>query len=258
MEIITETVIEITTSVIIFIILFFILKFVYKKLEESNSRLLNPKEFLPEEEIHTLQQVWYLVMMLLLFIIILYILIYTNSDSWLFAILDIIISMHIILRLDYSSWKNRTLFLFLLPIGSITFITFGYVIVGLLDYIHIPALIYFMKVYYDKFKQYTETNSLGITIVLLFTIIFISFINTTIVENVNPLDSMVMVSNAFTSNGYAILGKSAMGKLNSIFLVWGGYVLSGVGTATLTAAIMTKHFNKRMDKLEKLIKDEKE
>jgi hypothetical protein len=43
--------------------------------------------------------------------------------------------------------------------------------------------------------------------------------------------------------------------LNSIFLVWGGYILSGAGTATLTAAIMTKQFNKKFDKLEELIKE---
>ncbi len=81
-------------------------------------------------------------------------------------------------------------------------------------------------------------------------------------EGVDPLDSMVMVSNAFTSNGYAVLGSSGMGKLNSLILVWGGYIISGVGTATLTAAILIKHnkkceeeLNKRLDELELLIKN---
>ena len=71
-----------------------------------------------------------------------------------------------------------------------------------------------------------------------------------------------MVSNAFTSNGYAILGKSSIGKLNSIVLVWGGYIISGVGTATLTASILLRHIkkrdeeiNKRLDELESLIKN---
>ena len=69
-----------------------------------------------------------------------------------------------------------------------------------------------------------------------------------------------MVSNAFTSNGYAILGSSIIGKINAIFLVWSGYLLSGVGTATLTAAILKKHFdnknkelNDKIDKLDKKI-----
>ena len=108
---------------------------------------------------------------------------------------------------------------------------------------------------YDKFIEYTRSNSLGITILLLFSIIFISFLVTQVVENKNPLDSLVMVSNAFTSNGYAVLGSSIPGKINSIFLVWGGYIISGAGTATLTAAILLRHFNARIRKLEKVIED---
>ena len=64
-----------------------------------------------------------------------------------------------------------------------------------------------------------------------------------------------MVSNAFTSNGYAVLGDSPIGKLNSLFLVWGGYILSGVGTATLTTALLSRHFNKRFEELEEMIKN---
>ena len=74
-------------------------------------------------------------------------------------------------------------------------------------------------------------------------------------EGKNLLDSLVMVSNAFTSNGYAVLGDSPIGKLNSLFLVWGGYILSGVGTATLTTALLSRHFNKRFEGLEEMIKN---
>ena len=95
--------------------------------------------------------------------------------------------------------------------------------------------------------------------------IFISFFITQISEHVSPLNSLVMVSNAFTSNGYAVLGRSILGRINSIILVWGGYVLSGVGTATLTAGILIRHFKnklKRMDekleKIEELIKENNE
>ena len=115
-----------------------------------------------------------------------------------------------------------------------------------------------VKYYYDKFREYTQTNSLGVTIVLLFAIIFISFLVTVTLESGNPLDSLVMVSNAFTSNGYAVLGSTIPGKINSIFLVWSGYIISGVGTATLTVAILTKYFNKRLDELEELIKKNNE
>ena len=65
-----------------------------------------------------------------------------------------------------------------------------------------------------------------------------------------------MVSNAFTSNGYAVLGKSIPGKINSLFLVWGGYVVSGAATASLTAAILIKHFNKRVSELERIIDED--
>ena len=65
-----------------------------------------------------------------------------------------------------------------------------------------------------------------------------------------------MVSNAFTSNGYAVLGDSVPGKLNSIVLVWSGFIISGVGTATLTAAILTRTYHNKFeeydDKLEEL------
>ena len=64
------------------------------------------------------------------------------------------------------------------------------------------------------------------------------------------LDALVMVSNAFTSNGYAVLGTTTIGKLNSLFLVWGGYILSGVGTATLATALVSRHFNKKFEKME--------
>ena len=128
--------------------------------------------------------------------------------------------------------------------------------------IHILVYAYFIKEYFDKFRKYTETNGLGITIILLFVIVFVSFIITLFVEGVEPLNSAVMVSNAFTSNGYAILGNSGIGKLTSMVLVWSGYILSGVGTATLTAAILLKHnqkrekeLNKRLDELESLIKN---
>ena len=125
--------------------------------------------------------------------------------------------------------------------------------VGLIDLIHIPVFLYFVKFYYDRFNYYTRSHGLSITIILLFSIILFSFFLTQIVEGVDPLDSLVMVSNAFTSNGYAILGKSIPGKINSIVLVWGGYIISGAATASLTASILIKHFNKRVRELERII-----
>ena len=66
-----------------------------------------------------------------------------------------------------------------------------------------------------------------------------------------------MVSNAFTSNGYAILGNTGIGKLTAIFLVWGGYTISGVGTATLAVSIIMGYVNRRFDDIEDLVKKKK-
>jgi hypothetical protein len=250
------TIVKVITTILIFLILVVIGKIIYKKLKNSDSRLLNPTEYLPEDEVVTLRQVFYLVMMLLFFIFTIYTLIITSDkDIILLAWLEAFVLLYVSVTLDYTTWKNRLLFLLLIPYGVISYYAFGSQGIAFLDLFHVLAYIYLIKVYYTKFKTFTETNSLGITIILLFAIIFISFIVTSIVEGVGPLNAMVMVSNAFTSNGYAILGNSSVGKLNSIFLVWGGYILSGAGTATLTAAIMTKQFNKKFDKLEELIKE---
>ncbi len=68
-----------------------------------------------------------------------------------------------------------------------------------------------------------------------------------VIENKDPLDSLVMVSNAFTSNGYAILGDTPGGKINSVILVWSGYIISGVATATLAAAIILRDVRQQMN-----------
>lgn len=245
-------------EIIVFLILMVVFTFILNKLHNSQYKLLNPKEYFPEEELHSLRQIFFLIMMGLFFVNILYSLIFIKEDIIYFAIFDILLSLYLASKLDKDSLKNKILLILLIPYGSLTFTLFGSSLIGLLDLIHVPVFIYFIKVYYDKFREYTESNGLGITILLLFSIVFISFLATQVSEHVNPLDSLVMVSNAFTSNGYAVLGHSILGKINSIILVWGGYLLSGVGTATLTAGILIKHFNNRFDELEELIKKNNE
>ncbi len=256
---------EFVIAILIFGALFVAGKLIFKKLKDSKSRVLNPLEYFPEEEVQTLRQVFYLVMMLIFFVFILYIIVVPGNDFMGVAVVQLLVSLYIAFTLDYSSWKNRVLFFLLIPYESIALIAFNESIVLLPIYaIHVLVYAYLIKVYYGKFRHYTETNSLGITIILLFSIIFVSFIVTCFAENVDPLNSLVMVSNAFTSNGYAILGNTGIGKLTAIFLVWGGYTISGVGTATLTVAILSRHYkkrenelNKRLDELESLIKNNK-
>ena len=262
MDYLNIALVQLIIEIIIFLVLMLLGEFIYGKISQRDSKLLDLGEYLPQEEIHSLKQIGYLIMMGLVFINVLYSLVFIESDVIYLAIFDIILSLYIACTLDKSTLKNKILLILLIPYGSLTFLMYGNTLVGIIDLIHIPVFLYFIKVYYDKFREYTETNGLGITVILLFTIVFISFLLTQVVENVNPLDALCMVSNAFTSNGYAVLGHSIPGKINSIILVWGGYLLSGVGTATLAAAILTSHFNKRLDdvnekleELEELIKE---
>ena len=247
--------IDIIIEIVIFLALMIVGIYI-SKLNLNNNRFLNPNEYLPDEEIHTLKQVLYLILIALCFINVLYSLTYMSNDLFYFALFDLILSLYIAVTIDKSSIWHKILILLLVPYGSLSYLLFAWNSGGILELIHIPIFLYLMKVYYSKFMDYTQSNGLGFAILLLFLIIFISFFITQITEGVNPLDSIVMVSNAFTSNGYAVLGSSIPGKLNSLFLVWGGYVISGVGTATLTATILIRQFNKRIKQLEELIDEE--
>lgn len=240
-------ILEFVLEIIIFLVLIVIITFIIKTSNIKKHRIFNLKEYFPDEEIHTLRQIFYLIMMGLFFIVILYSMITVGTDVYYITVFDIVLSLYVAVSLDKSSLKNKILVFLLIPFGSLTFILFGNSLVGILDIIHVPVFIYLIKLYYEKFKEYTESNGLGITIILLFIIVFISFLLTQYVESVNPMDALVMVSNAFTSNGYAVLGKTIPGKIDSLILVWGGYILSGVGTATLASAILIRHYNVKLD-----------
>ena len=95
---------------------------------------------------------------------------------------------------------------------------------------------------------------MGIAVLLLYSIILVSFLFTILAEDVSPLDSIVMVTNAFTSNSFEASGNSIVGKLNSLVLAWGGFLLSSVGTATLSVSIVKEYVNRQFDDMEELIK----
>ena len=258
MDFLYMKIIEYFVEIAVFMVLMVIASFLLKKIIKSRNKIFNPREYFPEEEIHSLRQVFYLIMMAACFINILYSLVFVSTDVIYLVIFDILLSLFVAIRLDSSTLKNKILILLLVPYGSLTYLLFGNTLVGFLDFLHVPIFIYIIKIYYDKFREYTESNGLGIAIILLFLIVFFSFLATQVAEGANALDSLVMVSNAFTSNGYAVLGNSIAGKLDAIVLVWAGYILSGVGTATLTAAILTRHFNSKFEELEELIKKNNE
>ena len=256
MDLLAETLYQFAIVIVVFLVLTLLGGFTYNLVKNGYFKFINLKDYLPEDEIHSLKQIFYLIMMALSFIIIIYTLTFVVDDVLYIVIFDILLSLFIAVTLDKTSIKGKILFLLLVPFGSLTYMLFGFTLISLLDIIHVFIFLYFIKYYFDKFREYTTSNGLGLAVILLFSIIFISFFITQFAEHVNALDSLVMVSNAFTSNGYTVLGKTIPGKLNSLFLVWGGYIISGAGTATLTAAILIRHFNKRVEELEKIIEGE--
>ena len=247
-------------SIGLFIVLVKISRFLLNRFKSLNffktSRLFNPYEYFPEEEVSTIQQLCYLAIIVLIVVDILYSVFGWSQNLIIFSVFDIILSLHFAIHFKGDSFKNKIILFGLIPLGSLFALIFS-VYVLLFDVLHLIILAYYIKVYYDKFVEYTETNSLGITIMLLFLIIFISFFVTIIVEGVSPIDSLNMVSNAFTSNGYTVLGTTGLGKANSILLVWSGFILSCVGTATLTVSIIVSHIDDKFDRLEKLAKNKK-
>lgn len=260
-EFLLSSLFQILFAIVTFVVLVYVGGFILNKVESTsrfkNSRFANPLEYLPFEEIMSLKQVFYLIMILVFIIISLYLLFDWKDGLYFISGLDIVISIYLAVKMNKSSFKDKIILFLLIPFGSITGAVFGDTIIVLFDIFHIIGYIYFIKVYYRKFVEYTENNGLGITIILLFSIILVSFLFTIIVEDVSPLDSMTMVSNAFTSNSFDASGKITLGKLNSLLLAWGGFILSGVGTATLSVSIVMKYINREFNDVKDLIKKKK-
>ena len=257
---ITEQIIFIILAIAFFFGLYLVSSYIIKYLKRNrHKRLLNSTEYLPKEETQTLKQVFYLIIITLCFVDILYSLVFWSSDDFYrhFIFYDLLVSLIACLAIKKDTLTEKVIMIFLIPLSSLLHSTLDdpAILLLILLAVHFIGLAYVIKVYYGKFIHFTESNGLGISILLLFGLVFVSFIFTSFAEGKNLLDSLVMVSNAFTSNGYAVLGDTPIGKLNSLFLVWGGYILSGVGTATLTTALLSRHFNKRFEELEELIKN---
>ena len=253
-------IIYIILGIAFFFGLYLVSSYILKYLKRNrHKRLLNSTEYLPKEETQTLKQVFYLIIITLCFVDILYSLVFWSSDDFYrhFIFYDLLVSLIACLAIKKDTLTEKIIIIFLIPLSSLLHSTLDdpAILLVILLAVHFIGLAYVIKVYYGKFIHFTESNGLGISILLLFGLVFVSFIFTSFAEGKNLLDSLVMVSNAFTSNGYAVLGDTPIGKLNSLFLVWGGYILSGVGTATLTTALLSRHFNKRFEELEELIKN---
>lgn len=291
MGVITSSCISVIASIIIFLILHLLMKRSRSELKNHNIGMEN---FLPKEEVKNIRQIGYLFIIFIIFIDMTYMLwaldlfdlnkifFVAGYDALLFYAIDIILSLCLSLNLDLKkNPKDQILLLLLVPYGSIDFlltlslilmpfIPTERVLVGslasLLNMIHLFGLICFIRIYYKKFLDYTKNNQLGLTLLLFFTLLVATFIITIITEKVTIMESINMVSNAFASNGYVVSGTTTIGVINETIIVWGGYIFSGVATATLTATIIIKHFeskfkhygdmNERFDKLKEMIEEE--
>ena len=253
---------QILVAMGIFAILIYIAKYIVNKsrllVRFKKSRLLNPQEYFPSEEVYLLKQVFYLIVILTIVMICLYLTFDWDEGFYFVYLLDIIVSLYLALKMDKDSPKYKLLLFLLIPFGSITGILFEDSIIGLLDLTHIIGYLYFIKVYFRKFVEYSENNGLGVTIILLFAIILVSFLFTILVEKVSPMDSITMVSNAFTSNSFDASGQNIIGKLNSLVLAWSGFILSGVGTATLAASIVNRYVSQQFAEMRDIVKKKKE
>ena len=145
--------------------------------------------------------------------------------------------------------RSKILNLFLMPLASLSAL-FGGSLLGYWNFIHIPALLYCVIKLYNKFIDFTERNQMGKLLLILVSIIFACIVLTLFFEHQNPITALSMVSNAFTSNGYAVFGSSTGGILTGTLLVWSGYIISGVATATLAAAIVHRNSKKKFERLE--------
>ena len=260
-EILIILIFQFILSLGIFLVLAYVGKFVHDKIKSEsrfkNSKFLNIDEYLPEEEASTVKQIFYLIMILIFVTNIIYIIFGWRENSINLLLMDIIVSLYAVINGDISFSKNKLAYCLIIPFASLSYIMFYNNFISFMDFFHIFIFLYLIRLYFHKFLDYTETNSLGITILFLFGIVFVSFFITMFVENTMPLDSLAMVSNAFTSNGYSVLGNSTFGKINALILVWSGFLLSGVGTATLAVAIVMRYANDKFDHLEELVKKNK-
>lgn len=243
---------EIIPAVIVCFIAYIALYGIAILIKDNNKYLgkLNPERFLPLDERYYLDQIFLIfcaIFCIIGGILSFYLVGSTNFIEICFF--NIVTVTIFILYLAEKSVLKFILCLLLVPAASLIYVIYSKDISMLLipNYIGIfVAGCYFIY----KFIKFTRMNNLELTVLIFAFIITISMIVTTLGEQASLVDALVMVSNAFTSNGYAVLGDTYWGKIDSIILVWGGYLLSGVGTATLAAGLISRHFKKKFESRE--------
>lgn len=247
------------TQIIISAVLFTIMCIIAKPLKKITLPHLKSdlKDYFPIEEILTFKQMYYLILIACIYFCIMnFFLNRLNPPAseiiMIASIVDIIISVYITVSFYDGSTKSRIISVFMFPLTSIAYLAFGGPLIRYWDFIRIPALLYLVVHYYHEFLGHTKENGLDKLILLLISVIYISMVLTLIVQNQNPINALGMVSYAFTSNGYIISDTTTTGGiLVSTLLVWSGYIISGVATATLAAAIVLRNSNEKFESLQK-------
>ena len=222
---------------------------------------VDSENWLPSEQMKEFKQLFYLIVAGLLIADLYYLLVVNTylNYIWNLVIFDFIIS---ILAAVYifdkdNLFKSIILILTLVPFTGYTFTGYNGVSLELfviLEIIHIIGILYVVYLSFKEFQSYSKSHKLGYTILLLYIIVCICVFLSTQVQHLDLLDSLVYCSNAFTSNGYGLVNATTVsGKFISIILVWSGYILSGVTTALLTLALVSRYYNKKIDAMNQQI-----
>lgn len=222
---------------------------------------IESEQFLPEDEIHYLRQIFYLLTPTLLILGFIGAILSNNPEArgYYFIIASILSTISIISIL-YNSHKkilNIIIAILLIPAASI-FKIMGGQSPTILLIIHFIGIILSSIYLFKKFIDFTTKKDLSLLVIIFVIFVVSGFFITGYGEKTNLVNTIVLVSNAFTGNGYSIVGESIYGKITSIYLVWGGYLLSGVGTATLTAGILSVYFKKQQKEIKELKNELKE
>ncbi|MDO5849640.1 MAG: hypothetical protein Q4P14_00370 [Methanobacteriaceae archaeon] len=254
--------VNIGVNVIIFVIGISILGLLKSKLSKYQN--VNTENWMPNEQTQELRQVFYLILAGLLFIDLYYLILINTSyshDLVNFAIFDLILSIFAgIYVFDKDNLiKTIILLITLVPLTSYALFSLDGITMDIfiiIEIIHSIGIIFIIIETILRFREYSKSNRLGYTILILYMIVFICVFLTTKAENLNILDSLVYCSNAFTSNGYGLVNATNyFGKIISIVLVWSGYLLSGVGTALLTLALVNNYYKNKLKEQEDKINE---
>ena len=137
---------QIIVSLFIFGIIFIMGYALKDSITHKMNFFLNPLEYLPEEEIKSLKQVYYLILILVLFVSIVNfffdnnIIMQNSPEFYVFnSVIDIIFSLYIGISIYDGSKKSKILIVFLIPLASIAFLLFGESVIEYWDFIRIPA-----------------------------------------------------------------------------------------------------------------------